>query len=227
VLHRTDEDEATEAAGSRAGRLGRAGQRSGAERYRRAIDAIRGRAIDIRDIDANLGRVAADFHELLDSATRAELRAPTSGTKWTNEQLLFHMLFGFLLVRTLLVVVKGFGRLPNAVSGAFAAVLNAGTRPFHVINYLCALPGGRIMRTRTMERLMDNTIHRLRAGLERESSRTLALAMHFPTGWDPYFNDIMTIADVYDYPTKHYDHHRRQLTTHRASTSQPLQVGLD
>ena len=36
--------------------------------------------------------------------------------------------------------------------------------------------------------------------------------MHFPTGWDPYFNDYMTLRDVYHYPTQHYDHHRPQLT---------------
>jgi hypothetical protein len=40
--------------------------------------------------------------------------------------------------------------------------------------------------------------------------------MHFPVGWDPYFKDTMTVADVYHYPTQHYDHHRRQLTTRRA-----------
>ena len=44
------------------------------------------------------------------------MRAVTNGTRWTNKQLLFHMVFGFLLVRVLLVVVKGFGRLPAAVS---------------------------------------------------------------------------------------------------------------
>jgi hypothetical protein len=26
----------------------------------------------------------------------------------------------------------------------------------------------------------------------------------------------MTVGDVYHYPTQHYEHHRRQLTTHRA-----------
>ena len=171
--------------------------------------------MDIRNIDANLERVAADFHQLVDSATGTELRAKTNGTKWTNKQLLFHMLFGFLLVRALLVLVKSFARLPDAVSAAFAAVLNAGTRPFHVINFLSALPGGRVLRVRTMGRLMDNTIRHLRARLERESSHTLARTMHFPTGWDPYFKDVMTVAEVYDYPTKHYDHHRRQLTTRR------------
>jgi hypothetical protein len=44
------------------------------------------------------------------------------------------MLFGFIVVRVLLPLVKGFGRLPPAVSRAFAGILNAGTRPFHVLN---------------------------------------------------------------------------------------------
>jgi hypothetical protein len=173
-------------------------------------------AMDRRDIDAELERVTADFHRLLDSATGAELGRATNGTKWTNKQLLFHMLFGFILVRVLLPLVKGFGRLPPTVSRAFAAILNAGTRPFHVVNYLSALPGGAVLGRRAMGRLMDSTIGHLRGRLARESERTLALAMHYPVGWDPYFKEIMTVGDVYHYPTQHYDHHRRQLTTRRA-----------
>jgi hypothetical protein len=175
--------------------------------------------LDGRDIDADLERVTADFRRLLDSATPTELRARTNGTKWTNKQLLFHMLFGFILLRVLLPLVKGFGRLPPRASRTFAAILNAGTRPFHVINYLSALPGGAILGTNVMARLMDSTINHLRGNLARESERTLALAMHFPVGWDPYFKDVMTIADVYRYPTRHYDHHRRQLTTRHALDS--------
>jgi hypothetical protein len=182
--------------------------------------------MDTRDIDAEVERAAVDFHRLLDSATSAELRMPTNGTKWTNKQLLFHMLFGFILVRVLLPVVKGLGRLPPAVSRTFAAILNAGTRPFHVINYLSALPGGTVLSSRAMGRLMDRTIAGLRRGHARESDRTLMLAMHFPVGWDPYFKDVMTVADVYHYPTQHYDHHRRQLTTHRAlHTEDPPPAG--
>ena len=40
--------------------------------------------------------------------------------------------------------------------------------------------------------------------------------MHFPVGWDPYFNAYMTLRDIYHYPTQHYDHHRQQLTLTRA-----------
>jgi hypothetical protein len=172
--------------------------------------------MDRRDIDAELERVTADFHRLLDGAALGELHARSDGTKWTNKQLLFHMAFGFILVRALLPLVRGFARLPPSVSRAFAAILNAATRPFHVVNYVGAVLGGRVLGSRAMGRVMDRTIGRLRASLARESERTLALAMHFPGGWDPYFADLMTVADVYHYATQHYDHHRRQLTTRRA-----------
>jgi hypothetical protein len=82
--------------------------------------------------------------------------------------------------------VKGLGRLPPVASRTFAAILNAGTRPFHVVNYLSALPGGTILGNRAMGRFMDSTIKRLRRRLARESERTLGLATHFPIGWDPY-----------------------------------------
>jgi len=36
--------------------------------------------------------------------------------------------------------------------------------------------------------------------------------MHFPTRWDPFFTDVMTLRDVYRYPTQHFDFHRAQLT---------------
>ena len=175
--------------------------------------------MDRHDIDAELYRATADFHRLLDNATGAELGMATNGTKWTNKQLLFHMLFGYILVRALLPLVKGFGQLPPAASRTFAEILNAGTRPFHVVNYLAALPGGTVLGRRAMERLMDSTIRHLRHRLDQESDRTLGLAMHFPMGWDPYFKDVMTVGDVYHYPTQHYEHHRRQLTTRCALES--------
>jgi hypothetical protein len=56
-------------------------------------------------------RARQTFHRLLDRATVADLRRP-SRTRWTNEQLLFHMLFGYLIVRALLVLGRIFSRLP-------------------------------------------------------------------------------------------------------------------
>ena len=99
--------------------------------------------MDQEQICAEMDRVRTDYRNLLDTATVAELRKPTDGTKWNNEQLLFHMLFGYLLVRNLRILVWGFSRLPEGASRRFAALLNAGTRPFHVINYVGSLFGAR------------------------------------------------------------------------------------
>ena len=84
------------------------------------------------------------FHRLLDSATVGELSRPSNGTKWTNGQLLFHMLFGYLIVVRLMVLVRIFGRLPDGVSRAFARALEASTRPFHVINYIGSVGGPKL-----------------------------------------------------------------------------------
>jgi hypothetical protein len=40
----------------------------------------------------------------------------------------------------------------------------------------------------------------------------MQLGMHCPTRWDPFFTGYMTLADLFRYPTRHYDFHRRQLT---------------
>jgi hypothetical protein len=74
--------------------------------------------MDKEQICAEMDRVSRDFRELLDTATVAELRKPTDGTKWNNEQLLFHMLFGHLLVRNLRFLVWGFSRIPGEASTA-------------------------------------------------------------------------------------------------------------
>jgi hypothetical protein len=168
--------------------------------------------MDTTEIHAELERVRADFRHLVTTAHPADLGRPSDGTKWTNEQLLFHMLFGYLLVRNLRQLVRGLSGLPDGVSACFAALLQAGTRPFHVVNYLGPLGGARVLGRARMVRLMDHVIDGLEATLAAETQTSLSRQMHFPTGWDPYFREVMTLRDVYHYPTQHYDHHRRQLT---------------
>ena len=173
--------------------------------------------MDATDIRTEMDRVRADFRDLVDTATVRELRRATDGTKWTNEQLLFHMVFGYLLVRNLLLLVRGFSQLPDGASRRFAATLDAGTRPVHTVNYVGSLGGMRVLGYPRTERLMDRTIGALQASLDQASDAELRRSMHFPVGWDPYFEDVMTIRDVYHYPTQHYDRHRRQLTLDHAA----------
>jgi hypothetical protein len=162
------------------------------------------------EVSDELRRAQAEFRQLISSASADELRRRSNGTRWTNRQLLFHMVLGYLVVRTLMPLVHALGRLGH--SRGFAAMLNATRRPFHVINYLGSCGGGQILTTRAMAALLDRTINALQRELASETDEDLAHTMHFPTAWDPYFKPTMSVLDVYHFGTQHFDHHRRQLS---------------
>ena len=86
-----------------------------------------------------------DFRRLIGDATAADLRRPSEGTKWTNQQLLFHMMFGYLIVRALLVLVHVFGLLPDGASKAFARILDGARKPFDLTNYLGSCAGAAVI----------------------------------------------------------------------------------
>ena len=163
-------------------------------------------------VQAEMESVRLDFHRLVSGATPADLRRPTNGTRWTNRQLLFHMLFGYLVVRALLILVRVFGVLPDGASKAFATVLDSARRPFHLINYLGSCAGARIIPPRRMTQMLDGVIATLQQHLQRETDSSLRHGMHYPTTWDPFFADYMTLADIYHYPTRHFRFHQHQLT---------------
>jgi DinB family protein len=176
------------------------------------------------DRPAALGRAALraemeqarhDFRRLIGDATPAELRRPSDGTRWTNQQLLFHMLFGYLIVRALLLLVQVFGHLPDGASKMFARLLDSAHKPFDLINYLGSCAGARIIPVQRMPGTLDRVIAALQRHLEREPDSALRRGMHYPTTWDPFFADSMTLADIYHYPTQHFRFHQRQLTLTR------------
>ncbi|QDG87081.1 DinB family protein [Pseudarthrobacter sp. NIBRBAC000502770] len=169
------------------------------------------------DIVAGYGGACDALGAWLESATAADLRRGSNGTRWTNEELLFHMVFGYMIVRALLPMVHVISRLPRPVGTAFAAVLNAGTRPFDVVNYWGSRAAALVYNKQRMARKLDKTITAISRRLERESPRSLSRSMPFPDRWDPFFAPTMTLNDVYAYPTLHFDFHARQL-----SLSQPL-----
>jgi hypothetical protein len=177
------------------------------------IEAVK---LDRQAVRDEMEQARQTFHHLLDTATVAELTRPSNGTKWTNGQLLFHMLFGYLIIVQLLVLVRFFGRLPDGFSRVLASALEASTRPFHAINYFGSLGGPRLLGYAGMGRRFDRVIAKLLRRLDQESDSALSRGMHYPTSWDPYFKEYMTLADIYRYPTQHFEHHRRQLTLRAA-----------
>jgi len=171
-----------------------------------------GNRVDRAALVADLERARADFHHLLAVATDDDWGKPTLGTRWTNEQLLFHMVFGYMIVQRLLPLVRVFRHLPPSFSRGFARMLNAATPPFHVINYYGSCLAARVHNRKRMAAKLDRVIDSLKRSLNRERNTAFRRAMHYPTRWDPYFRDCMTLADIYHYPGQHYDHHRQQLT---------------
>ena len=107
-------------------------------------------------------------------------------------------------------LVHALGRLGH--SRGLATTLNAGRRPFHLVNYVGACVGGQLLSTRAMAALLDHTINALLRRLDAEPESALGLAMASPTDWDPYVRPMMSVLDVYHFGTQHFDHHRRQLT---------------
>ena len=164
---------------------------------------------------ADLERARTDFHHLMGLVVGDEWDKQTSGTRWTNEQLLFHMVFGYMIVQRLLILVRLFGHLPYGVSERFAGALNAATPLFDRINYYGTNLAALVYNRRRMAAKLDRVIDALQRSLARRDQKALSRGMHFPNRWDPYFRDYMTLSDVYGYPGKHYDHHRRQLALAR------------
>ena len=115
-------------------------------------------------------------------------------------------------MRALLILVRVFGQLRAPVSRGFAAVLNFGTTPFNLVNYWGSRLGALAYNRNRMGPKLDRAINSLQRHLRRENTADLARSMSYPTRWDPFFTPTMTLADVYHYPTQHFDFHRRQLS---------------
>lgn len=171
-----------------------------------------GRSINREAAAADLERARLEFHRLLDAAGPHDWGKPTRGTRWTNEQLLFHVVFGYMVVRRLLLLVQVFGRLPEPFGVRFARLLNAVSTPFHAVNYYGSCAAASVYNRHRMGAKLDREIDKLQQRLTRESDDDLRRGMHYPTRWDPFFDDYMTIEDLYRYPGRHFDFHARQLT---------------
>jgi hypothetical protein len=156
--------------------------------------------------------IAEDFRRIVGSATPAELAAPSRGTRWTNRQLLFHLVLGQNIARVSIPLFGGFSRLPPGASRAWSAMLEAFTRPYDWVNWFGSVAGARALSTAAMERMMQRSTRAILAWYDRADAGDLARGMSVPPSWDPYFSAWMNRADMLSWAPKHYRHHRAQLT---------------
>jgi hypothetical protein len=104
------------------------------------VGAYSGPPVDRRAISAELADARVRLQALLGSADTSDLRRPSNGTRWTNEQLLFHMVFGYLVVRVLLRLVRAVSRLPAPVGRGFAVLLDSTSEPEAALRRGMAFP---------------------------------------------------------------------------------------
>jgi len=151
------------------------------------------------------------LYALLRSLSVDELKRPSYGTRWNHEELLFHMVFGYIVVVVLTSILTLLGRLPRPATRPFAALLNAFTRPFNAMNYLASRLGAKVFNHRRMGATFERVCASLCGKLDRASEASLQRGMYYPTRWDPFFKEYMTLADLFRYPTRHFDFHLQQL----------------
>jgi hypothetical protein len=168
-------------------------------------------ALDRQQLREELRQRRETFYAILDSSSTHELLKASNGTRWNNEELLFHMLFGYMVVVALIRIIKVLGLLPHPITKLFALLLNVSTRPFNAINYWGSRFGAKLYNHRRMGPKFDRVAASLATTLNWTSDASLRRGMYYPTRWDPFFKDYMTVADVFHYPTQHFDFHRWQL----------------
>jgi hypothetical protein len=151
------------------------------------------------------------FHLLLDSLSDDELRKASTNPAWTNQQILFHMVFGFFLLPSLILIVLLFSRLPSASSQRFAALLNRLVRPFNAINALGPQGGGRIITRRGLRQGFDWVHALIVKWVQALPEAALQQGMYYPAQWDPLFRDYMTLAEILRFPMIHFYFHIDQI----------------
>lgn len=161
---------------------------------------------------ADLEWVAADFAAILDTASPEELALPTKGTRWTNRQLLFHMLLGQRITRIVIVIMGVFSRLRPGASRTFAAGMSAATPAYDWLNWLGAVVGGRLFSLARMRRQMSGLTAKILRFYDSAAQADLGRGMTIPPSWDPYFSTWMDRRQLLEWAPQHYRHHRGQLT---------------
>ena len=118
----------------------------------------------------DLERARGELHRLLADADRKDAwTKPTRGTRWTNEQLLFHMVFGYMVVQRLLLLVRVLGRFPDGVSRTYARLLDGATRPFDLINFYGSRAAALVYNRHRMGTKMNRVIASLQRSLARST----------------------------------------------------------
>ena len=163
-------------------------------------------------VRADLLWIAADFREIIQSAKADELCLPSRGTRWTNRQLLFHLVLGQNIALSGIWLLGLFSRLPPSASRSWSRLLDACAGPYNRVNWAGSAAAGQVLKPQGMQRMMDRTTRTIVGWYDRADKEALRRGMSMPASWDPYFAAWMDRRAIFEWAPKHYRHHRAQLT---------------
>jgi DinB superfamily len=126
---------------------------------------------------SDLEAARQEFHEMVGSISEQRWDKPSHNPGWTNGQLLFHVLLGFILVLPLAGILIFFGHLPAVCSRIFAAILNFSTPLFNRINAVGPRAGARLVGRAGLISKFDRVHEAILERLERVRPGDWALAM--------------------------------------------------
>lgn len=96
-------------------------------------------------------------------------------------------------------------------SKTFAAILNAGTGPFNVVNGIGPRIAGRVLNQESLGRLSDFVYRSNMRMVQRMRPEEWQRGMYYPYRWDALFSEFMTIEQVFRYMITHFNFHRAQI----------------
>ncbi len=152
------------------------------------------------------------FHALVDSMDESGFKRQSLNPGWTNGEILAHVTFGFMILNSLLPLVRVMARLPGQYSQALASTLNFLTVPFNWINKLGARGQGRVFTRARIGGLFDRNINRLIGVATRVKDSEWERGMYYPTKWDSNFDRFMTVEKLLRYPIQHFNFHINQIS---------------
>lgn len=163
-------------------------------------------------VRADLVQASRDFHVLLDSLGEDDWDKPSRNPAWTNGQVVYHMLFAFMLVPSLFWMIRFWSRLPHGYSRCFARLLDFSTPLFNRVNALGPRGQARVFGRRRAAGIFDRVMRSILRKVASLSGDRWSAGMHYPRRWDPRFGDFMTFEDLLLYPAAHFRGHLRHLS---------------
>lgn len=163
------------------------------------------------EIRRELDTTRAEFHKLLADLSEENFHKKSLNPGWTNGEIVAHMMFGFIVVNTLLPMTRLWGRLPKGSSKWFARLLNLFTGPFNWINALGARGQGTFFTRRQIGKIYDGTYFSLLGKINSIKEEEWKRGMYYPTKWDSNFSEFMTLDKLLHYPVIHFNVHLEQI----------------